>query len=348
MKTFIYLLVLLNLLAIDGAAVDDKKNPLDRKKMVQSVRTTCKDDCEKSWCKCSKWASNGDCDSGEWVDWMKKHCKKSCGLCGGTGCAKIPSWMTNSKIVGGQYAAEMIPWQVFVQVIGPCESISGCGGTILDEWTILTAAHCFFPKGKVNGDATNELFEEDAITNYDLIFAGMVKKSQYSHKGQIIGVESIIVHEDYNPRYYDNDIAILKLNSSLSFNENVRPACLPSKNILLNGGQQAFTSGWGALKWEGDTPDNLKYVKIPLVTNSNCAKHVEDLTSNMLCAGGLPQGGQDACQGDSGGPLVVAGSDNSAIIVGVVSYGEGCARPNQPGVYVRVTEYLDWIEDRMN
>ena len=98
----------------------------------------------------------------------------------------------------------------------------------------------------------------------------------------------------------------------------------------------------------GITSNVLKYASVPLITNEDCIQSYQ-LTSNMVCAG-FKEGGKDACQNDSGGPLVVPRSsrDATAIIYGVVSWGDGCAQPDYPGVYSRVAKYLDWIEGYMN
>ena len=156
----------------------------------------------------------------------------------GKQCAKIPSWMKtsqsmNSRIVGGENATTPIPWQVHVD--------RGCGGTILDETTILSAAHCF------------PFFRPNA----DYIEAGI--KTRASLDAQKIFVKETIKHPMYNPRNYDNDIAILKLKSPLTFNENVKPACLPHPSFRPeNTGEIAVISGWG------DIFDGKGYAQIVL------------------------------------------------------------------------------------
>ena len=126
----------------------------------------------------------------------------------------------NSRIVGGENATTPIPWQVHVD--------RGCGGTILDETTILSAAHCF------------PFFRPNA----KYIEAGI--KVRASSEAQKIYVKETIKHPMYNPRNYDNDIAILKLKSPLTFNDNVQPACLPHPSFMPeNTGEIAVISGWG-------------------------------------------------------------------------------------------------------
>ena len=128
----------------------------------------------------------------------------------------------NTRIVGGEDAPDPIPWQVHVD--------RGCGGTILDETTILSAAHCFNP-----------------FRGAYYIEAG--HKVRGSLDSQKIYVKETIIHPMYNemiPHKYDNDVAILKLKSSLTFNENVQPACLPQPSFMPENTQElAVTSGWG-------------------------------------------------------------------------------------------------------
>ena len=154
----------------------------------------------------------------------------------------------------------------------------------------------------------------------------------------------------FNSFTYDYDFVILKLASNLTFNNNVKPACLPDASFAPeNTGQICFVSGWGALysgAWS--LPDKLQWVDVPIITNSECAASYSgsyDVLDSMICAA-YPEGGKDACQGDSGGPLVCK-VNGEAIVTGVVSWGIGCADADYPGVYGRVTEVLSWIENNM-
>jgi len=202
------------------------------------------------------------------------------------------------------------------------------------------------------------------------IQAGTTSISGTGAQTQTRSVTRVNIHPDYNDVTSNNDVAVLKLDSPLTLDEStVQPACLPETTFTPDKtGVVAFVSGWGntlacppcpVLPNECDdheSSQDLRFVKVPLLTNENCAVGTTDtcpldgylpeaLTPNMVCAGFLEDRGIDSCQGDSGGPLVVPASteDDSAVVFGVVSFGIGCAEPNFPGVYARVTQYVDWI-----
>ena len=164
-----------------------------------------------------------------------------------------------------------------------------------------------------------------------------------------------IWHEDlvYNPLppyQFNNDWIILKLNSPLDFNEDVYPPCLPISSDWspeTNQNNRCFVSGWGALEFEGYSPDNLQWVEIPVVKNEICKQSFgnDSISDGMICAG-YDEGSKGSCQGDSGGPLVCLSGD-SAILTGIVSFGRGCAWQGYYGVFARVTKILDWIQSNI-
>jgi len=242
-------------------------------------------------------------------------------------CAAMPDFMKNAdRIVGGEAAPSMIPWQV-AMLSG---SFQFCGGTILDSCTILTAAHC-------------------GINTGHSIRAGSLSKTS---GGQVRGISQVISNTDlpYNSQTTNNDWVIAKLDSPLTLGGDVQAACLPSSASYLSAQSteaRCFTSGWGTLSSGGSSPNDLQYVRVPAITNSQCdAAYGGSITDTMLCAGYPNVGGKDACQGDSGGPFVCDDNGN-AVIAGVVSWGIGCAHPNYPGVYARVTSVLSWIQSNM-
>merc|ERR1739838_801936 len=248
-------------------------------------------------------------------------------------CADMPSFMLNSdRIVGGVDAPSMVPWQVSVR----SGTFTFCGATIIDASTILCAAHCFY-QSSASGKS---------------IRAGSTQKSS---GGQIRNIASIVWNtnagQTYNSGTLDNDFVILKLESPLELNADVQPACLPSSAAYLDVSsteERCFTSGWGTLSSGGSTPEGLKFVRVPAITNAACNNdYGGSITDSMICGGYPGVGGKDACQGDSGGPFV-CNEGGKAVIAGVVSWGNGCALATHPGVYARTTYVLDWIKSQMS
>uniref|UniRef100_A0A3B1KC78 Transmembrane serine protease 5 n=1 Tax=Astyanax mexicanus TaxID=7994 RepID=A0A3B1KC78_ASTMX len=244
----------------------------------------------------------------------------SCAECGTR--AKLP------RIVGGVEATPgRWPWQVSLYY----SNRHTCGGSIITSQWIVTAAHCVYRLPQVSSW---------------VVYAGIVTRNT-AKLAQYTGyaVEKIIYNKNYNHRSHDNDIALMKLRTPLNFSDTIRPACLPQYDHDLPGGTQCWISGWGYTQPDDvHIPDTLKEAPVPLIStkkcNSSCMYNGE-ITSRMLCAG-YTEGKVDACQGDSGGPLVCQ-DDNVWRLVGVVSWGTGCAEPNHPGVYTKVAEFLGWI-----
>jgi len=251
----------------------------------------------------------------------------------GDSCATIPSWILEQKIVGGYSADEAIPWQVSVR---SCESgtCHYCGGTILDEKTVITAAHCYEAYGTMEGH---------------FVMAGTTDRSDSS--GQTIAIDSIERNTDmpYDSRTLNNDYLILKLKSAFAFNDNVQRACLPDASYKPNVGEKCYVSGWGKLRYgPGSLPEDLQWVDVPIVSNDVCSQKfngINRITNSMMCAG-YEEGGKDSCQSDSGGPLI-CNSGGKATLAGVVSYGIGCGTPGFPGVYAKVSTVRPWIDDNL-
>ncbi|XDV13461.1 hypothetical protein PO909_001861, partial [Leuciscus waleckii] len=241
-------------------------------------------------------------------------------------CGQAP---LNNKIVGGQAATEgSWPWQVSLQ----SASFGGhfCGGSLINKDWVLSAAHCF-----------------QSSSGTIWIYLGRRSQSGSNSYEQSRTASQVINHPNYNNPSNDNDIALLQLSSSVTFSDYIQPVCLAAAGSVIAAGTESWVTGWGVLQ-EGSTqiPDLLQEVMIPIVSNSDCNNDYGGITSNMICAG-LTKGGKDSCQGDSGGPLV---SKNSPqwIQCGIVSFGQGCAQPNFPGVYTRVSQYQDWINSYMD
>ncbi|KAK3520228.1 hypothetical protein QTP70_019507 [Hemibagrus guttatus] len=241
-------------------------------------------------------------------------------------CGKPP---LNNKIVGGEDASPgSWPWQVSIQRNG----FHFCGGSLINENWVLSAAHCF------------QSYTAPEI----IVYLGMGSLEGTNSNNQQRSASIVINHQEYDATTNNNDIALVQLSSAVTFNDYVMPVCLAASSSNFSGGTNVWVTGWGDIASEValSSPQTLQEVQVPIVSNSVCAESYPDLTDNMMCAG-LAQGGKDSCQGDSGGPLVV--KDNGVWIqAGIVSFGNGCALPNFPGVYTRVSQYQDWINSRIS
>uniref|UniRef100_H3BXE3 Si:ch73-182e20.4 n=1 Tax=Tetraodon nigroviridis TaxID=99883 RepID=H3BXE3_TETNG len=235
----------------------------------------------------------------------------------------------NNRIVGGEDAPDgRWPWQVSLQRFGS----HVCGGSLISrEWVIVSGMCGVTPlNNRIVGG-------EDAP---DGRWPWQVSLQRFSR---------IILHPNYDSDSSNNDIALLRLSSAVTFTEHIRPVCLAARNSVFNTGTKSWVTGWGAVK-EGvllPFPQTLQEVEVPVVGNRqcNCLNGVSTITDNMICAG-VQAGGKDSCQGDSGGPMV-SKQGTKWIQSGIVSFGFGCARPNRPGVYTRVSSYQSWINSHI-
>jgi len=230
------------------------------------------------------------------------------------------------RIVNGQEVnpKHSRPYQVYLQA---CSSAgcSMCGATLVNKRYALTAMHCV-----------------DGQTNLNVVLGDHnIQQSIENLVAKRIKVEKVIKRDDYDKTSVNNDIAILKLSEDVVFNENIVPACLPTDSSKTYANTTAVVSGWGTTSEGGRVSDVLKETTIIILpdTDPKCTRVAGSNKPGQMC--GYKQG-TDSCQGDSGGPLVVM-EDGRFTVVGVVSYGYGCARNGLAGVYARVTNYLNWI-----
>ncbi|KAL3278571.1 hypothetical protein HHI36_016117 [Cryptolaemus montrouzieri] len=243
-------------------------------------------------------------------------------------CAPCTCGILNEKrrIVGGVVTkVNQYPWMVALKF----NNRFFCGGSLINSRYVLTAGHCTIGIAKERLVAV--FLEHDRSDT---------SETQTFTK-KVIGIYR---HRSYNSGgSYNNDIALLKLENDVPAEGNMRPVCLPDVGKSYSGLIGTVT-GWGATAEYGQTSQKLREVSVPILSNDDCrkTKYGNKITANMMCAG-TEMGGKDACQGDSGGPLHVANGTQN-MVVGIVSWGEGCAEKDYPGVYTRVNRYITWIK----
>ncbi|XP_014239480.1 serine protease 33-like isoform X2 [Cimex lectularius] len=248
----------------------------------------------------------------------------------------------SAKIVGGSstpYGA--YPWQVEIQAYNTQKRgfDHHCGGAVVGERLVLTAAHC--------------------ITNLDRPESMRLVVGKHDLRGKdkherVYRPERIVIHPEFRrDGPHSNDIALIKVKATsetgIDFNKFVQPICLPESDIGPSEGEWCTVTGWGAQK-PGDSKSlssTLRAASVPLLPLSTCRQadvyggRLQSILDSMLCAG-LLEGGVDACEGDSGGPLACQ-KQGRFVLAGVVSWGDGCAKKNRPGVYTRVAAFNSWI-----
>ncbi|GIY55733.1 trypsin-1 [Caerostris extrusa] len=157
-------------------------------------------------------------------------------------------------------------------------------------------------------------------------------------------------HEHYQKSHAIDSHALLRLTTPIEMENSegmVNGACLPSKEMADNTTGTGTVSGWGTTSQGGSLSESLQAVDVPILSDDQCKEVYKDsYESTMMCAG-YEEGGQDSCQGDSGGPFVHRSSDGVATLIGIVSWGYGCAQPKYPGVYTETAHFLDWIARTM-
>ncbi|NWX50075.1 FA10 factor, partial [Steatornis caripensis] len=202
-----------------------------------------------------------------------------------------------------------------------------CGGTILNEYFILSGAHCMNHSKDLR------------------VLVGMVDKEKEEPHRAIHRVEKIIVHPKFDTKTFDSDIALLKLEEPITFSEDVVPACLPEEdfaNGVLMNQMFGIVSGFGNIFEREQPVKRMKVLQIPYVDRGICKLALPiPVTKNMFCAG-YDKDGKDVCQGDGGGPHVTQ-YNGTYFVTGIISWGEGCGRKGKYGVYTKLSKFLPWV-----
>ncbi|TDG95919.1 hypothetical protein EPR50_G00243920 [Perca flavescens] len=236
---------------------------------------------------------------------------------------------SRGRIVGGTECPRgECPWQVLLVY----KDKGFCGGVIYTPTWIITASHCL----------------EDTEARFLKVVAGEHNTQLAEGSEQWIQVSQIIVHENYVKRTADNDIGLLRLAAPIVYTPYAVPACLPTRPLaerVLWAVAKHTVSGWGRRSENGPTSTVLRRLAVPRIRTQVCVEESGvEITDNMFCAGYI-EGLQDSCKGDSGGPLVTL-YGKTVFLLGIVSWGKGCARPGAYGIYTRVSNYLPWIHNR--
>ncbi|RZF43226.1 hypothetical protein LSTR_LSTR009030 [Laodelphax striatellus] len=242
------------------------------------------------------------------------------------------------RVVGGR-PAELRDWP-WMALIG-YDSLSrpkwSCGGALVTSRYVVTAAHCILGKklkivrlGDLDWNTT-----DDNANHID------------------IPVETSMMYPQYNKAKRLSDIGLIRLRHEVTFNDDIRPICLPASDLLRSRNLDRlspFIAGWGSLAFNKDIQSKLYEAQVDVRSNDQCAKDfaklkraIVTIDHSVICAASP---GVDACSGDSGGPLMIP-HENRYYLYGVVSYGVDCANPKYPGIYARVTEFVDWIESNV-
>lgn len=248
-----------------------------------------------------------------------------------------------TRIIGGQEAeVNEWPWQAGIVLKGSSNLF--CGGTVISDLWILTAAHC------VNDKSATQI--QVLLAEHNLMD---------SNEPVRMDISDIILHADYSVSAsgkLDQDFALLRMVTKIDWNANpnIRPVCLPDASAGDYDQTLATTTGWGRTSLSGTKSNVLLEANVKVITDSECQQrfYFSGITSNMLCAEDASgNGGSNPCLADSGGPLVTCGDSancgtttgNNYDLIGVVSYGSNC-RTDIPAVYARVTAAREWIDDK--
>ncbi|KAK0182003.1 hypothetical protein PV327_000178 [Microctonus hyperodae] len=258
--------------------------------------------------------------------------------------------LTEPKIFGGNETGVLdFPWMALIAYDIKGVKEFRCSGTIINKRYILTAAHCvtsLSPDVILSGVRVGE---HDYTTERDCDLDEDGLEIVCAEKYQDFGIESFQFHDNYTKSKLHNDIALIRVDADIDFNPiNVKPICLPIGTAATLRARKLTVTGWGATELNSINSNKLLMVNLSPVSNEECAKvykRSKPIWYKQLCAGG--ESGKDSCGGDSGGPLQAPAMYNHNprfVQYGIVSYGTRyCGTRGYPGVYTRVSYFVDWI-----
>ncbi|XP_060091256.1 enteropeptidase [Heteronotia binoei] len=249
--------------------------------------------------------------------------------CNDKSCGKrLVIQKSGTKIVGGTSACEGAwPWVVSLHF----NSRPICGASLVNNEWLVSAAHCVYGRNLVPSQWKAVL--------------GLHSSLNLSYPQTVIQeIDQIVINPHYNKRTKDSDIALMHLKFHVNYTDYIQPICFPEKNKHFLPGTNCSIAGWGRTTNQGSVASILQEAEVPLITHEKCQQQMPEynITENMMCAG-YDQGGIDSCQGDSGGPLMCP-ENEKWLLAGVTSFGYHCALPHRPGVYVKVSQFVDWMK----
>ncbi|EPZ33601.1 trypsin-like serine protease [Rozella allomycis CSF55] len=254
-------------------------------------------------------------------------------LLGSSSCHFLISQNIDERIVGGEPVIPFIfPFAASIQ----CSGYHFCGGALISDTILISAGHCVISSCPISSLRV-------------FVHRHNINLPPTAENSTVFTVVQISRHPKYNGVNYENDISVWKLRKIVSYDEPLKFAML-DKGDLSREGTKTMALGWGYQKFGVPVlSSTLLFVNLPIVNPSICKRIYEKyfFMGKQLCVGG-DVANKDTCQGDSGGGLFVTDSSGKIFIVGIVSWGYECGRVGYPGVYTKISSFLDWIHDTVN